>query len=152
MAKDGTKRLIIDLRNDGGGDLQEVSNLLDTFIPAREPKIKIRSLERTEVLFSSGDDAILRDKQIIFLANKGTASASEILIGAVQDALGARVKVVGETTYGKGSVQTVFPYSDGSSLKYTTAKWFTGGKDRTIDKVGITPDYKIDLDLEKFKT
>jgi carboxyl-terminal processing protease len=150
-SKDGASRLIIDLRNDGGGDLEEVSGILNYFVPAGTVKIRTRTATNTEELFSSGLSGINENMRVIFLVNKWTASASEILVGTVQDALGARVRVVGDTTYGKGSVQSVFPYPDGSSIKFTSAKWFTGPKDRTIDHVGIAPDHAIELDPIQMK-
>lgn len=143
-------RIILDLRNDGGGDLQEVSNILDYFVPAGKDKFQIRSLYGNEVALSVGSD-ILKGKKIIILVNKGTASASEILAGTIQDYYGENVKLVGEKTYGKGSVQTLMPYADGSSIKFTSARWFTGKDKRTIDKVGITPDFVVEFDVEAFK-
>jgi carboxyl-terminal processing protease len=149
--QDGASRLIIDLRNDGGWDLEEVSGILNYFLPAGAVKVRVRSATDTDELFSSGLSGIAPNTKIIFLANKWTASASEILIGTVQDALWERVRVVGETTYGKWSVQSVFPYPDGSSIKYTSAKWFTWPKDRSIDGIGIIPDHSIELDALQIK-
>ncbi len=152
MTADQTNRLILDLRNDGGGDLQEVSNVLDYFVPAGKAKIVTRSLTTNEAMFSTGQDSILTGKKIIILINKGTASASEILAGTIQDYLPTTTKTVGENSYGKGSVQLLYPYWDGSTFKYTIAKWFTGKTEKTIDHVGIKPDYEIILDTEKYKT
>lgn len=60
--------------------------------------------------------------------------------------------MIGEKSYGKGSVQSLLPYPDGSSLKYTVAKWYTGKTSKSIDKVGIEPDIQVELDVEKFRT
>ena len=85
--KDGVSRLIIDLRNDGGGDLEEVSGILNYFVPINGVKVRTRTVTNTDELFSTGLSGIGANTKVIFLANKGTASASEILIGTVQDAL-----------------------------------------------------------------
>ena len=83
--------------------------------------------------------------QIVILMNENTASASEALISALDDNLGDRVVLVGNTTYGKGTMQTSVPFSDGTSLKYTTAQWFSS-KGTVINGVGITPDVEVSLD------
>jgi carboxyl-terminal processing protease len=152
MTQDGTQRLILDLRNNGGGDLQEVSNLLDYFVPAGEAKIVVKGLTSTEKLFSTGQDSVLAGKKIIILINKGTASASEILAGTIQDYLPKTAKLVGETSFGKGSVQSLYPYWDGSTLKYTIAKWYTGKAERTIDHTGLTPDYEVELSIPLYQS
>jgi carboxyl-terminal processing protease len=143
-------KVIIDMRNDGGWDLQEVSNILDYFVPAWKEKFRIKTLYGTEVALATGNILPFANKKVIFLTNKGTASASEILIWTAQEYL-ENTTTVGEKTYGKWSVQTLFPYADGSSLKFTSARWYTGKNNRTIDKVGITPDHEIILDQEAYK-
>ena len=77
--------------------------------------------------------------------NQNTASASEALISALDDNLSDKVVLVGETTYGKGTMQTSVPFADGTSLKYTSAQWFSS-KGKTINGVGIAPDVEISLD------
>lgn len=83
--------------------------------------------------------------QIVILMNQNTASASEALISALDDNLSDKVVLVGETTYGKGTMQTSVPFADGTSLKYTSAQWFSS-KGKTINGVGIAPDVEISLD------
>ncbi len=81
----------------------------------------------------------------VVLVNGSTASASEIVAGALQDY--EKATVVGETTYGKGVVQNLFDFNDGSKLKVTTASWYTP-KERSINKTGIEPDVKVERSYE----
>ena len=143
--------MIIDLRSNPGGDVAEVSKMLNYFVPAHENKFTAKSLTNNEVYLSTGEDTYFKNREIVILINKGTASASEIMTTVIQDYLGAQTKVVGETSYGKGCMQSLYPYSDGSSLKYTIANWYTGKTNRSINKVGIIPDHAVELDIEKFK-
>lgn len=135
MKTDNPKRVIIDLRNNPGGDVAEVSDMLNYFVPSHENKLLIKSLTGEDVYLSTGEDSYFKDKEIVILINKGTASASEIMAGTIQDYLPTQTKLVGETSYGKGSVQSLIPYSDGSNLKYTVAKWYTGKNGRSINKI-----------------
>lgn len=79
MKSDGTKRIIIDLRNNPGGDVNEVSEMLNYFVPAHSNKLSVRTLSGEEVYLSTGDDSFFSNKEIVILINKGTASASEIM-------------------------------------------------------------------------
>lgn len=96
------------------------------------------------------------DRKLVILINGGSASASEIMAGTIKDYM-PKTKLIGEKTFGKGSVQSLVPYTDGSSIKYTIAKWFTGKTATGIDGVGIKPDIEMvnstgstqDLQLEK---
>jgi carboxyl-terminal processing protease len=151
MEADKTKRVIIDLRNDGGGNVREVSDILDYFVPTNQNKFSMKTLVETETAVSSGLDDHFKNREIVFLINGGTASASEILVLSVQDYLPTQTKIVGEKSFGKGSAQQLFEYNDGSSLKFTIAKWYSGKNGRTIDKVGIKPDFEIVLDEAKFR-
>ncbi len=136
-------KLILDLRNNPGGSLEEVASVLSYFVPAGESVVKIRYRDTRGEITSAGSAYPLSSKKTAILVNGGSASASEILAGTIRDYLTGSV-VVGETTFGKGSVQSLFPYSDGSSLKYTIAKWYTGRTETGIDGVGIVPDVKIE--------
>ena len=89
--------------------------------------------------------AILKDMKTIVLVNGTTASASEIVAGALQDY--GKAKIVGEKTYGKGVVQNLFTLSDGATLKVTTAEWYTPN-DRSINNEGITPDVEVSRSYE----
>lgn len=77
------------------------------------------------------------------MINQGSASASEIFAGTIKDYLPNNTMIVGTKSYGKGSVQTLYPYPDASSIKMTTAKWYTGKNHKGIDGLGIVPDKEI---------
>ncbi|USN58784.1 MAG: hypothetical protein H6767_01470 [Candidatus Peribacteria bacterium] len=87
---------------------------------------------------------------LVILQNSGSASASEIMIGTIKDYYPDTI-LIGETTYGKGSVQTIKQYVDGSSLKYTIAKWYTGKNEIGIDGIGIEPDIELPIDVKQFE-
>lgn len=134
-----TDKLIIDLRNNPGGNLDEVAGILSYFVPKGEPVVKIRLRNSKDEMVSAGTESKIGGRKIAILINGGSASASEIMAGTIKDYLPKTV-LVGEKSYGKGSVQSVMPFADGSSLKYTIAKWFTGKTETGIDHVGISPD------------
>lgn len=138
------KKVIVDLRGNGGGYLnaaQEVAGLwLDRKIVVTE-----RSGDRVTDELKSGGDAILAGIPTVVLVNGGSASASEIVAGALQDYKVA--KLVGEKTFGKGSVQKLVDLRQDAMLKVTVAKWYTpNGKNITKD--GISPDKKVELKRE----
>lgn len=146
------KGLILDLRNNGGGLLDTAVNVLSEFIVGKKPAvgIKQRDAKKDTQLFVDGN-AHLGTVPLVVLINKGSASASEIVAGAIQDY--KRGILMGEQSFGKGSVQDVHPLSDGSSLRITIAKWYTPNG-QNIDHVGIKPDMEIkmsDDDYEKKK-
>lgn len=138
--------LILDLRNDPGGLLQSAVEVVDQFL---EPGklvvyIKARTGERTDY-FTEGLRPNYRMPMII-LVNHGSASASEIVAGALKDH--KRAIILGTTTFGKGSVQSIIPLSDGSGLRLTTAKYYTPSG-RTIHGEGITPDIVVKLEAKQ---
>ena len=136
----GMKSLVIDLRNNPGGLLSAAVGVTEQFIPSGKlvVSIKNRQGQREEYRANFGDP--LTDIPIVVLVNAGSASGSEILAGALQD--WGRAVVVGTQTFGKGSVQTILPLSDGSGLRLTTAKYFTPD-DRSIHGLGITPSINV---------
>ncbi|MFC1810759.1 S41 family peptidase [Patescibacteria group bacterium] len=140
------KGLIIDLRFNGGGYLDIAVDILSEFLDGE--KVAVQIVTRDEELNETiqvWDDARLPKIPIVVLVNFGSASASEILAGAIQDH--KRGLVIGEQTFGKGSVQEVEVLEDGSSLRLTIAKWLTpNGRD--IEEVGIVPDRIIEIDYE----
>ena len=134
------KGVIVDLRNNPGGLLNEAVAVSSIFIKSG-PIVKIKQRTgKTDTMSASpgADDQI----PLVLLVNQGSASASEIFAGAVQDT--GRGVIVGEKTFGKGSVQTVVPLSDGSGLIMTTAIYLTP-KNRSLNKHGINPDVKVKL-------
>lgn len=150
MRNDQASKLILDLRNNPGGDLGEVSSILDFFVPIGESKLLVRTLESSEAYLSTGKDGFMKDKKMVILINSGTASASEIMAGTIKDYF-PNMKTLGEKSYGKGSVQAFLSYTDGSSVKFTTAKWLTGKSLTSIDHIGIMPNVEIKFDVEQFR-
>ncbi|NOS66871.1 MAG: S41 family peptidase [Candidatus Peribacteraceae bacterium] len=145
----------LDLRNNPGGLLHAAGVVVGTFLPKSSPFVSIMESDVTRTEITDDEPTVSFSVPMIVLVNKGSASASEIVAGALQDS--KRAKIVGETTYGKGTVQQVMQFTDGSSLKYTVAEWRTplGHK---IDKIGVVPDVVVsnegapvgrDLQMEK---
>ena len=147
LKKEGLKALILDLRNDPGGLLTQAVDVSDELL--LKGKLVVYTKGRTkedEMRFVSESDPELPSSvPMVVLVNAGSASASEIVAGALQD--WHRAVVVGERSFGKGSVQTVFPLSDGSALKLTTAKYYTPSG-RSIQEEGIVPDVEIPSNLQ----
>ncbi len=134
----GAKAIVFDLRNNPGGLLISGVDVASCFI-SKGVIVSIREKNKAEQKYTATGSADA-DIPMCVLVNKGSASASEIVAGAIQDY--ARGPIIGEQSYGKGSVQTVMDLSDGSGLIITTAKYYTP-KGRTINKVGVTPDIKV---------
>lgn len=137
------KGIILDLRYNGGGYLDISVDILSEFLKGKVEAVTIKRREAkdNETMYVSGN-APLANVPMVVLVNKGSASASEIVAGAIQDH--KRGIVMGEQTFGKGSVQEVDKLPDGSSLRITIAKWYTpGGKN--ISEVGITPDILVPM-------
>lgn len=131
------KNLVIDLRNNPGGLLQSVVQVADLFLQRGViVSTKSRNIYENSVYNARADIAIPLDIPIIVLINKGSASASEILAGALKDH--KRAYLIGETSYGKGSVQQVLPLAD-TGFKLTMSRYYTPS-DANIDKTGIIPD------------
>ncbi|MBI5413131.1 S41 family peptidase [Candidatus Peregrinibacteria bacterium] len=138
---DKSKGLIVDVRGNGGGYLETSVEIISEFISGQKTAviIKRRDVTKNETI-KTGGSAKLADIPMVVLVDKGSASASEILAGAIQDY--KRGILIGEKTFGKGSVQEISDLADGASLRMTIAKWFTP-LDRTIDETGITPDQEV---------
>ncbi len=135
------KGLVLDLRNNPGGVLDAAIGVSDAFLEKglivyTEGRVADSRLKRSA---SSGD--LLRGAPIVVLINGGSASASEIVAGALQD--NKRAVIMGTKSFGKGSVQTILPVSNGAALKLTTARYFTPSG-RSIQAVGIEPDIVVD--------
>ena len=137
------KKLIIDVRNNPGGVLQVVCDMLDQLLP--EGLIVYTEDKNGNRKEYTSDEEHQFTKPLAVLANENSASASEIFAGAIQDyGIGT---IVGTTTFGKGIVQRTFYLSDGTGVKLTVAKYYTP-KGHDIHKKGITPDVEIELDEE----
>ncbi|MEK7545334.1 MAG: S41 family peptidase [Patescibacteria group bacterium] len=144
------KGMILDLRGNGGGYLDISVDMLSEFLGGNKAAVKIeRRNESLNETISVANHPSFPDLPLAVLVNNGSASASEIVAGALQDH--RRAIVIGETSFGKGSVQEVEKLPDLSSLRITIAKWLTP-KGRSISKIGIMPDIEVKLtekDLEK---
>ena len=141
--KAGYKSLIIDLRDNPGGLITSVSEIADKFIDEGPiVSTKSRLVFENQVFNSSKNKTVVstKGKPIVVLINRGSASASEILSGALKD--NHLALLVGERTYGKGSVQQVIPLSDVDGMKITMARYYTPS-DTNIDKIGIPPDVEV---------
>ena len=131
---------ILDLRSNPGGLLDQSAKVTDNFLDTGEI-VSIKGRNKKDISrFSASRGDITDGKPIIILINQGSASASEIVAGALQDH--KRAIILGEQSYGKGSVQTIFPLKDSSAIKMTTALYFTPSGD-SIHEIGITPDIEV---------
>jgi carboxyl-terminal processing protease len=136
------KALIIDLRWNPGGLLDEAVNVCQKFLPVGQLVVSTEGREMVEKYYSKGSGDELKDVPIVILVNLSSASASEIVTGCLQDL--HRAVVLGEKTFGKGSVQNIFPLDDGSALKLTVAKYYTPSH-KVIHQHGITPDIVVPM-------
>ncbi len=136
--------LILDLRNNPGGYLNEAVSVADEFLPAGVVLIE-RHSDETEKIFESTSKGLADEIPLVVLINEGSASASEIVAGAIQDR--GRAVLVGETSFGKGSVQQAHRLSDGSELRITVARWYTPN-DQVIHGQGLEPDILVPLTEE----
>lgn len=136
------KGLIIDLRDNTGGYLDDVVEIADVLLPEG---LIVYTEDRYGNRLEEKSDAEHVEFPVVCLVNSMSASASEVLSGAVQDyGIGA---IIGETTFGKGIVQTVYPFEDGAGMQLTTAAYYTPAG-RSIHGTGVTPDYEITDDPE----
>ena len=146
LIDEGAEGIVLDMRDNGGGLFDEAVEIASVFIEDGEI-VSYESRTEEDIVYQAEGDAY-EDIPLVVLVNGGTASASEIVTGALQDR--GRAIVVGTTTFGKGSVQRLVPLLDGSALKLTTAAYFTpeGG---SIDGEGIEPDVEVDevADVQK---
>lgn len=140
--------IIIDLRDNGGGYLQSAIEILSEFIPGDEVLVETKyrnPLENTT--YYSLNEGEVFEKKIVVLVNTNSASASEITAGALREY--DRAIIVGEKTYGKGSVQEPFDLPNGGLLKLTIAHWYTP-KGKSIEHEGITPDVEVKFQKEDY--
>jgi len=132
--------LVLDLRNNPGGVLNAAVEVADAFITDGRIVYTEGRIDRSEMSFSATPNDMLNGAPLVVLVNGGSASASEIVAGALQDQ--KRAVIMGRPTFGKGSVQTILPLPHGAALKLTTARYYTPSG-RSIQAEGITPDVEV---------
>ncbi len=137
---EGLKGVVLDLRNNPGGVLNAAVGVSDAFLDQGLIVYTMGRDEDAKLEFKAGPDDVLDGAPIAVLVNGGSASASEIVAGALQDQ--GRAVIMGEKTFGKGSVQTIVPIDDSTALKLTTARYYTPSG-RSIQALGIEPDIEL---------
>lgn len=148
VLKDNPDGIVLDLRNNPGGFLDVAVNIAGSWLQDGQVVVReIFSNQQDSKDYNAQKQINLSQYKTVVLVNEGSASASEILAGALQDH--GFAQVIGETTFGKGSVQQLFELSDGSAVKVTVANWITP-KGRTIDSIGIEPDEKIEYTADDY--
>ena len=144
LLSQGVKGLILDLRNNPGGLLSEAVRVSDVFLAEGKLVVYTKGRGGEEDKYYAKEPPIVPESMpLVVLINKGSASASEIVTGALKDH--GRATIVGEKSFGKASVQNIIPLEDGSALKLTVAYYYTP-KGNLIHKEGITPDVKVAMD------
>jgi carboxyl-terminal processing protease len=140
--------LVLDLRWNPGGLLDQAVDVCEKFLPRGDLVVTTegRNPSQNSVRKAKGRGDELHDMPMVVLVNLGSASASEIVAGCLQDT--KRAIILGEKTFGKGSVQSILPLPDGSALRLTTAKYYTPSH-KVIHEVGITPDIVVSLTEEQ---
>ena len=141
LSKKGATSLIIDLRNNGGGIVDEATKIADYILEKDSIIISTVDNKNNKEITKSKEEPIINNK-VIVLVNDHTASASEILACSLKD--NNKAVIIGTKTYGKGVIQTIYSLSDGSGLKMTTAEYYTPNGE-TINKIGITPNIEVKL-------
>lgn len=141
----GMTALILDLRNNPGGLLDQAVRVTERFVPKGKVIVSIKGRDPSQdEVFTSRSDSPYKDMPMVVLINEGSASGSEILAGCLKDQ--KRAILVGSRTFGKGSVQTVLPLRDGSALKLTTSRYYTP-LGASIHEKGIAPDVVVPEEL-----
>lgn len=140
----GATRFILDLRQNGGGLRDAAVDVVDHFL-SEGPVLYLQSQNDGERVFNATDETIAPTEPLVVLIDGGTASASEIVAGALKDR--GRASLIGSKTFGKGSVQLVFDLSDGSSVHVTSARWLTPNRHQ-IDQSGLEPDVLVEVTQE----
>lgn len=147
LEKQGAKSLIIDIRNNGGGVVDEAIDILEMICDKGSTLLIETDKNGKEIITKSEENPII-NMPIVVLVNENTASASEILAGALKD--NNKATIIGTKTYGKGVIQSLMKLTDGSGLKTTIAEYCTPNRSK-INKIGIEPDIIVELpdDIEE---
>lgn len=144
-----SKNLVLDLRGNPGGFLGSAINLTSWFLEEGKPIVSERSASGKKTnTYRSGSNFLAGEYKMIVLIDGGSASASEIMAGALQQ--NGRAKLLGTKTFGKGSVQELISFRGGTELKITVAEWLTPDG-TSISKGGLTPDYEIPFNVDRFR-
>ena len=146
LEEQGMQRIIIDLRGNGGGYLTAAEDTANLFLEKGKNVYSLETKDEVKQYNDPTDEK--RNYKVVVLVNKGTASAAEIVTAALKDSYGATV--IGEVTYGKGKVQQTKSLSDGTMVKYTTARWLRPNGE-CVDGVGIKPDIEVALEINEEK-
>lgn len=144
----GAHGVVLDLRGDPGGFLEVAQDIGGWFLPRGDVVVREKLRSGDDNVLRANGNAALAQMPVVVLVDGGSASASEILSGALRD--DRKVELVGEKTFGKGSVQEVQTMKDGSSLKVSIAEWLTPNG-HTINKIGLTPDVTVPLTDQDIK-
>lgn len=147
--KSGSRGMILDLRNNPGGYLEVAVNLAGWFLPRGSLVVSQEGRGGSKQEFRANGNSSLANFPLVILINRGSASASEILAGAIKIHRD-NVKLVGETTFGKGTVQELEPLRDGSSLKLTVAHWVLPNG-QVLEEEGLEPDFEVEITEEDFE-
>lgn len=141
IAQKNPRGIVLDLRNNGGGLLTATDVVVSNFTPRGTVVAQVKTRSETTQEKTQDEPTINASTRLVVLVNKGSASASEIVAGALQDL--KRATIVGTTTFGKGTVQEIVGFQSGEALKLTIAEWLTP-LGRQIDKVGVQPDIVVE--------
>lgn len=148
LERQGANGFILDLRNNGGGYINAAVDVCSKFLPTGSRVVSVQERGEDELAYFSHPN-LHAEKPLVMLVNEYSASASEITAGAMKDL--SRAKLIGNKTFGKGSVQKIFPLTEGAAMKITTAHYHTpAGSD--INKKGIEPDIKVAMPIQKVGT
>lgn len=144
--KNGAKGVVLDLRSNPGGLLDESIDIMGLFVAPKTKVVTIESRHNREDLSTGSDQPVFGDLPFVVLVNEYSASASEIVAAALQEH--GRAQVIGHQTYGKGVVQTVINLEGGTGMKLTTARYLTP-KGESINEIGVSPDVAISASPER---
>jgi len=144
----GVKKVILDLRGNPGGSLDAAVDVASIWLPSGKTVLEERRDGKTIQVYKAAGNALLEGVDTIVLIDEGSASASEIVAGALKD--NGAATLLGQRSYGKGSVQQIIPLRDGSELKVTIAKWYRPSGEN-IDEKGIAPDVSVEYTDDDFE-